>query len=48
MSGCRDDTHLYAAVRQRGGAALGICIMEGRDAYIYFKLLYIIIYNNYI
>jgi hypothetical protein len=39
-------------MRQRGGAALGICIMEGREAYIsilnYYILKYIIIIYNII
>jgi len=42
-----------AAVRQRGIGNLtlsnkGICIMEGVRHISLFKLLYIIIYNNYI
>ena len=33
---------IYAAVRQRGGAALSIFIMEGREAYISILNYYIL------
>ena len=38
----QEKTHLYAAVRQRGGAALSIFIMEGREAYISILNYYIL------